>query len=382
MTSMHGGDVAIAGAAETDQVGKLPGYSMLALHAEAARNALADAGLAPADVDGLAVAEPQAIEVSHHLGITPRWLDGTNIGGGSFLLHVRHAAAAIAAGAADVILISHGESGRSRIGTAGHAFAASSPPGQFEWPYGAVLPHTSFTVPALRFLHDRGLDRRALAEVVAAQREWATPNPRAWRRDKVTVDEILDEETVTYPFTKQMCCVVTDGGGALVLTSRQRAAGLPRPPVYVLGSGESAESTMVSQMQDLGSFAGFRRASAEAFATAKVRPGDIDHLMVYDAFAHLPLYGLEDLGFVGHGESAGFIADGHTRPGGRLPMNTNGGGLSYTHTGKYGMFAILESVRQLRGEAAVQVPGAEVSFVQGVGMYFAGASSLVLSNRR
>jgi acetyl-CoA acetyltransferase len=378
---MHGGDVVIAGAAETDQVGKLPGYSMLALHAEAARNALADAGLAPADVDGLAVAEPQVIEVAHHLGITPRWLDGTNIGGGSFLLLVRHAAAAIAAGAADVVLITHGESGRSRIGTAGHAFVTSSPPGQFESPYGAVLPHTSFTVPALRFLHDRGLDRRALAEVVAAQREWATPNPRAWRRDKVTVDEVLDEETVTYPFTKQMCCVVTDGGGALVLTSRQRAAGLPRPPVYVLGSGESSEATMVSQMQDLGSFAGFRRASAEAFATARVRPGDIDHLMVYDAFAHLPLYGLEDLGFVGHGESAGFIADGHTRPGGKLPMNTNGGGLSYTHTGKYGMFAILESVRQLRGEAAVQVPGAEVSFVQGVGMYFAGASSLVLSSR-
>jgi acetyl-CoA acetyltransferase len=382
MTTMHGGDIVIVGAAETDRLGKLPGHSMLALHAEAARNALADAGLTPQDVDGLAAAEPLSIEVSHHLGITPRWLDGTNIGGGSFLLHVRHAAAAIAAGAADVVLITHGESGRSRIGAAGHAAAHTSPQGQFEWPYGAVLPHTSFTVPALRFLHDRGLDRRALAEVVVAQREWAMNNPRAWRRDKVTVDEVLADEPVSYPFTKQMCCVVTDGGGALVLTSRQRAADLPRQPVYLLGSGESAEAPMVSQMDDLSSFLGFRRSSAEAFATAGVRPDDIDHLMVYDAFAHLPLYGLEDLGFVGRGESADFIADGHTRPGGSLPMNTNGGGLSYTHTGKYGMFAILESVRQLRGEAAVQVPGVALGFVQGVGLFFAGASSLVLSNAR
>jgi acetyl-CoA acetyltransferase len=382
MSGMHGGDIAIVGAAETDRLGKLPGHSMLALHAEAARNALADAGLTPRDVDGIAVAEPLAIEVSHHLGITPRWLDGTNVGGGSFLLHVRHAAAAIAAGAADVVLITHGESGRSRIGAAGHAATPASPQGQFEWPYGAVLPHTSFTVPALRFLHDRGLDRRALAEVVVAQREWAMNNPRAWRRDKVTVDEVLNDDTVSYPFSKQMCCVVTDGGGALVLTSRERAAGLPRPPVYLLGSGESAEAPMVSQLEDLSSSAGFRRSSAEAFATAGVRPADIDHLMVYDAFAHLPLYGLEDLGFVGHGESAGFVADGHTRPGGSLPMNTNGGGLSYTHTGKYGMFAILESVRQLRGDAAVQVPDVALSFVQGVGLYFAAAASLVLSNSR
>jgi acetyl-CoA acetyltransferase len=146
-----------------------------------------------------------------------------------------------------------------------------------------------------------------------------------------------------------------------------------------LGSGESAEAPMVSQLDDLSTSRGFQRSSAEAFATAGVSPGDIDHLMVYDAFAHLPLYGLEDLGFVGHGESAAFIADGHTRPGGSLPMNTNGGGLSYTHTGKYGMFAILESVRQLRGDAVVQVPGVTVSFVQGVGMYFAGSASLVLS---
>jgi acetyl-CoA acetyltransferase len=227
----------------------------------------------------------------------------------------------------------------------------------------------------MRFLQERGMTRRHLAEVAVAQREWAARNPRALKRQPITVEQILSDVPVAYPFTKDMCCVVTDGGGALVLTSAARAADLRRSStlVYLLGSGESAEAPLVSQMADPGSFGAFRRASAEAFATAGVTHKDIDHLMVYDAFAHLPLYGLEDLGFVGRGESGDFIAEGNTRPGGRLPMNTNGGGLSYTHTGMYGMFA-------MRGEAAAQVPGVKVSFVQGVGMFFAAAGSLILSN--
>jgi acetyl-CoA acetyltransferase len=181
-----------------------------------------------------------------------------------------------------------------------------------------------------------------------------------------------------------MCCVVTDAGGALVVTSAERAADLPGADraVYLLGSGESSGPTLVAQMEDLTSFGGFRRSSAEAFATSGLTHDDIDHLMCYDAFAHVPLYMLEDLGFVGRGESGAFIADGHTRPGGRLPMNTNGGGLSYTHTGMYGMFAIQEAVRQLRGEAVAQVAGVRTSFVQGVGLFFGSSASLVLSNRR
>jgi acetyl-CoA acetyltransferase len=232
---------------------------------------------------------------------------------------------------------------------------------------------------------ERGMDRTDLAEVVVAQREWAMPNPRALRRKPITVDEVLNSSPpVAYPFTRDMCCVVTDGGGALVLTSAERAADLPGADraVFLLGSGEAGESPIVSQMADLGSFGAFRRSSAEAFAAAGVEHADIDHLMCYDAFAHLPLYMLEDLGFVGRGESGAFIASGATRPGGTLPMNTNGGGLSYTHTGMDGMFAIQEAVRQLRGEAVVQVPGVELSFVQGVGLYFAASGSLVLSNRR
>ncbi|MDR1999637.1 MAG: acetyl-CoA acetyltransferase, partial [Frankiaceae bacterium] len=171
---------------------------------------------------------------------------------------------------------------------------------------------------------------------------------------------------------------------ALVLTSAERAKDMPNAgkAVYLLGSGESHESTLMSQMEDLTTFEGFRRAGAEAFATAGVAPGDIDHLMCYDAFAHLPLYMMEDLGFVAPGEAAAFHKDGQTRPGGRLPTNTSGGGLSYTHSGMYGMFAIQEAVRQLRGEAVVQIPNVATSFVQGVGFFFGAAGSLVLSNRQ
>ena len=384
MTGMHGGNVAIIGASETREVGVLPDRSMIQLHAEAALAALADAGLTAADVDGVATAGPLPLEVSHHLGITPRWLDGTMVGGCSFMLHVRHAAAAIAAEEASVVLITHGESGRSRVGAGAHRANPASAQGQFEAPFGALAPYATFTVPAQRFLHERGMSRRDLAEVVVAQREWAVDNPRAFRRTPVTVEQVLAGPPIAYPFTRDMCCVVTDGGGALVLTSAERAADLPggKDAVYLLGSGESSEAPLMSQMDDVGSFGAFRRASAEAFATAGLGHADIDHFMGYDAFAHLPLYMLEDVGFVGRGESGAFIADGHTRKGGSLPMNTNGGGLSYTHTGMYGMFAIQEAVRQLRGQAAVQVPGVTISFVQGVGMFFAAAGSLVLSNRR
>jgi acetyl-CoA acetyltransferase len=384
MTSMHGGAVAIVGAAETPQIGVRPQASVLTLHAEAARAALADAGLGIADIDGVATAMPMPLEVSHHLGIKPRWLDGTMVGGCSFMLHVRHAAAAIASGAADVVLVSHGESGRSRVGSAYGRLDPSSLMGQFEAPFGGQAPYSSFTLPALRFLHERGMGREDLARVVVTQRTWAVNNPRAMRRKPVTVEEVLDGPPVAYPFTRDMCCVVTDGGGALVLTSAERARDLPGADraVYLLGSGESAEGPLVSQLADPGSSASFRAASAEAFATAGITHADVDHLMAYDAFAHVPLYALEDLGFVGRGESGDFIADGNTVKGGALPMNTNGGGLSYTHTGMYGMFAIQEAVRQLRGEAVEQVPDVNVSFVQGVGMFFAAAGSLVLSRER
>ena len=386
MTGMHHGNVAVIGAAETTGLGVLPELSMIQLHAEAARNALADAGLTTADIDGVATGGPMPMEVSHYLGITPAWVDGTMVGGCSFMLHVRHAAAAIASGAATTVLITHGESGRSRVGMSRYAVRApDTVSGQFEVPYGALMPFATFTVPALRFLHERGMSRTDLAEVVVAQRQWAAGNPRAFRRKPVTVDEVLnDSPPVAYPFTRDMCCVVTDGGGALVLTSAERAADLPggSRAVYLLGSGEAVGSPVVSQMAEVDTFAGFRSSSATAFRSADLTPGDIDHLMCYDAFAHVPLFMLEDMGFVGRGESGAFIASGATRPGGSLPMNTNGGGLAYTHTGMYSMFAMQEAIRQLRGEAAVQVPGVRTSFVQGVGMYFAASASLIFASEQ
>ncbi|MEV0616922.1 thiolase [Nonomuraea sp. NPDC050404] len=371
--------IVIAGAAETDEVGRLPGHSTMQLHLEAARNALADAGMTIHDIDGVAtVGTPGPIQIAHSLGITPAWLDGTGVGGSSFLFHVRHAAAAIRAGLCHTVLITHGESGRSRVGAGKYAMGADSLLGQFELPYGVLGPPTSFTIPALRYMKETGLTHEQLAEVAVAQRRWAHLNPRAMYRDLITVEDVLASRLVAYPFHLLECCLVTDGGGALVVTTEERAR---RSPVYLLGSGESADSPIISQMEDFTTSKGFRLSGEAAFTEAKITHEDVDHLMVYDAFAHVPIYGLEDLGFVGRGEAGAFIAEGHTSPGGRLPLNTNGGGLSYTHTGMYGMFAIQESVRQLRGEAAAQVPDVELSVVLGNGGMFASAATLVLANR-
>lgn len=382
--NMHQGNIAVVGAAETERIGTVPETSMIHLHTNAARRAIVDAGIDIAEIDGVATAGPTVIEVADMLGIRPRWADGTMIGGCSFMALVRHAASAIASGAANVVLVTHGESGRSRVGVPAYSGAPSSMSGQFEAPYGALAPYSSFTTPALAFMHARGFTREDLAEVVVSQRLWATPNERALRRDPIDIDGVLNARPIAYPFTRDMCCVVTDAGGALVLMSAERASDLQTADraVYLLGSGEGTESVIVSQMDDLESFGPFRRGAQEAFETAGVDRSDIDHIMFYDAFAHLPLYMLEDTGFVGKGESAEFYREGHTRPGGSLPINTQGGGLSYTHSGMYGMFAIQESVRQLRGEAVVQVPNVTTSFVQGVGMMFGAGGSLVLSNRR
>ena len=370
----------IVGAAETERLGKIPDMSTVELHADAARRAVADAGLSMADIDGVATAGLSPISVAHYLGITPTYVDGTSIGGCSFLVHVRHAAAAIAAGHAEVVLITHGESGRSRVGVAPRMWDTSSPQGQFELPYGPVGPPTMFPMGVLRFMKETGLTHEQLASVAVAQRRWSSQVPRAMYRDLITVDDVLASPMIAYPMHLLECCLVTDGGGALIITSAERAKALPgpKPPVYVLGTGEAAETPMVSLMEDFTTSKAFRLSSASAFAEARMGPKEIDHLMVYDAFAHLPIYGLEDLGFVGRGEAGAFIADGHTSPGGSLPMNTNGGGLSYTHTGMYGMFAIQESVRQLRGEASAQVPDVNVSLAQGVGGMFMAAGTLIL----
>jgi acetyl-CoA acetyltransferase len=371
--------VIIAGAAETDAVGKLPDHSTLQLHIEAAVNAVADAGVAMRDIDGIAtVNAPGPVQVAHALGITPRWMDGTAVGGTSFLLHVRHAAAAIRAGYATTVLITHGESGRSRVGAAPWPRGGSSVPGQFEAPYGTTGPTSTFTIPALRYMKEYGLTHEQLAYVAVAQRKWAAQNPRAMFRDLITVEDVLASRLVAYPFHLLECCLVTDGGGALIVTAANRAGDFPKPAVHVLGTGEAMEAPMISQMVDFTESQAFKQAGSAAFAEAGIATGDVRHVMIYDAFAHVPIYGLEALGFVGKGEAGAFIAEGNTEPGGRLPLNTNGGGLSYTHTGMYGMFAIQEGVRQVRGEAAAQVPNADISVIVGNGGMFATSGVLVL----
>ncbi len=372
--------VAVVGAAETTQLGRIPDTSQIMLHADAALNAMSDAGLTARDIDGVATAGESPVALAHYLGIVPKWVDGTAVGGCSFMLHVRHAAAAINEGLAETILITHGESGRSRVGVAGWSMAPASLNGQFEMPFGPMGPPTLFTIPWLRYAKTYGASSEDLANVAVIQREWAALNPRASFRDPLTVDDVLEARMIAWPFTKLMCCLVTDGGGALILTSADRAKDFPHKPVYVLGTGESSETPMVSQMDDFTTSRAFRVAGTQAFAGAGITTDDVDHLMIYDAFAHLPIYGLEDLGFVGRGEAPAFIAERNTAIGGKLPLNTNGGGLSYMHSGMYGMYALQESVRQMRGIAPAQVEGAEISVAHGVGGMFAASGTIVLSN--
>ncbi|MCZ8280056.1 MAG: thiolase C-terminal domain-containing protein [Roseomonas sp.] len=377
------GEIAIVGAAESTRIGAVPDMAQIMLHADAALNAMADAGLKPGDIDGVACVGPMMPQqIAHYLGITPKWVDGTGVGGCSFMLHVRHAAAAIHAGYCKTVLITHGESGKSRVNGTPRPAEPQSLNGQFEAPFGPMGPPTLFPIPVLRYMKTYGVTHEQMAQVAVVQREWAAKNPRAAFKDPITIDDVLNSKMIAYPFRLLQCCLVTDGGGALILTSSDRAKDFPTKPCYILGSGESVETTMVSQMEDFTSSRAFRVAGPEAFRMAGIKHSDVDHLMIYDAFAHLPMYGLEDLGFVKRGEAKDFIWERNTAPGGKLPINTNGGGLSYTHTGMYGMFALQESVRQVRGTAPAQVPNVKISVAHGVGGMFSASGTVVLSNQR
>lgn len=371
--------IVIVGAAETDRIGSVPDMSPWSLACEAAIRALAQAGLTIADVDGIASVLP-IVDLAFTLGVRPRWIDGTMVGGSSNMLHIRHAAAAIETGRADVVVITHGESGKSGWTGLPHARDPGSIMGQFEMPYGALMPNTRFTLPVMAYLHKYGLTERDLAEVPVAQSHWAHRNPRALRQEIVTVEDVLASSMFAWPFRKLECCPSTDGGGALVLTSAERARdmNLIYRPVTIAGTGEGCEAPGTLFMEDLTSSRAFREASAAAFTDAGLARSDIDHLMIYDAFAHVPLYGLEDMGFAERGGAADFIRSGATRPGGALPLNTNGGGLLYTHSGMYGIYALQEAVRQLQGRAAAQVDGVQTSLVLGIGGMFAAAGAVIL----
>jgi len=373
------GRVAIVGAAEADEHGKLPHKSAFMLHAEAARNALADAGLGVRDVDAVFSAGLwMGSETAEYMGIRPRWIDGTQIGGCSFVAHVQHAAAAIDAGLVDVALITHGESGASRIGMPGTRFGADSFRLQFEQPFGLAGPPTGYALAAARHMHEYGTTSEQLAELAVSTRKWAQLNPRATMRDPLTVQDVLSSRMISWPLHLLDCCLVTDAGGAVVLTSAERARDLPKTPVYVLGTGEAATHVLVSQMPNFAFWDAAKLASTDAFAMAGVAHADVDVAMFYDAFTIVPVMGLEATGFCKPGEGGAFVSGGRTAPGGPFPMNTNGGGLSYTHSGMYGMFTLVEAVRQLRGECdARQVAGAKTAICHGLGGMFSASATLI-----
>ena len=376
------GKIAVVGADECDEIGEVPNKSTLHLQAEAIRNALRDAGLSLSDVDGLFTAGTSVAVLAEYLGIMPRYYDGTSVGGCSFLVHVEHAMLALYHGLCDVAVISHGESGRSRVGGFRAAAGPALPAGQFEAPFGTFGPTTLFSIPILRYMKEYGRAREEFAEVAVNTRKWASLNPRAMMRDPITVEDVLNSRLVCYPLTLFMCCLVTDAAGALVLVRADRAKDVRRDPVYILGSGEGMEHQQVAQMRDFTVSRAYQMAGARAFEMAGVKQEEIDFLELYDAFVHTPVYALEALGFAKRGEALDLIMSGRMAPGGDLPLNTNGGGLSYTHSGMYGMFALVEGIRQLRGQRGEgQVPNAQIGLCHGVGGMFSASATVIFTNQ-
>jgi acetyl-CoA acetyltransferase len=339
--------VAIAGAAEAQMGLALPGLSAADVMAEAARAALADAGLAPADVDGVFAAATQlpwaSAVLAEELGIAPRHSDSTMLGGASPMAHLAHARAAIGAGLCDVALIAHGSTQRS----VGRARAAVQDLDPWEAPYAPTLPVAAYALAAARHMHECGTTPEQLAWVAVSARRWAQRSPGAWSREDLGVEDVLAAPRVCDPLGVRDCCLVTDGGAALVVTSAPRAAALRQKPVHLLGAGVAHSHRHISAMPDLTTTAAVQ-SGRRAFAEAGLRPSDVQCAQLYDAFTITPILFLEDLGFCPKGEGGAFVADGRIAPGGALPVNTSGGGLSYAHPGMNGLPLLVEAVRQVR----------------------------------
>ena len=375
------GSIAIVGAAESD-VFESQGRSPVGLMAQATKRALDDAGLTKDDIDGLFTASSYyympTLTLGEYLQIHPRYTDATVIGGCSFVAHLEHAAAAIQAGLCEVALITYGSTQRSDRGK----LVSMSEWLAYEEPYGLIHPISSFGLIAQRHMAEYGTTSEQLAEIAVAARQWALKNPKAPYPEPLTVEDVLSSAMISTPLHKYDCCLVTDGGGAMIVTSAERAEDLPSKPVYVLGTGEAQNHRNVLGMSDLTTTQAVE-SGRRAYAMAGVGPADMDTVHVYDAFTISALIQLEDLGFCEKGEGGAFVEDGRIAPGGELPVNTNGGGLSYCHPGMLSMFLLLEAVQQLRGEAGDrQIPGAELSLVNGMGGTLAGHATAVLSNRR
>jgi acetyl-CoA acetyltransferase len=374
--------VCIVGVDESDEIGTLPHKSQLALHLEAITNAVRDAGLKITDVDGIFTAgQHSPALLGEALGITPRYVDGTSVGGCSFMILVEHAVAALHHHLCNVAVVSHGESGRSGVGVTRSRDTSIS--GQYEIPYGFGAAPTYFGLITTRHMHDYGTTLEQWAQVAVSTRAWAMLHPKAMFRDPLTIEEVLNSRPICYPFNILNICLVTDAGGAVVLTRADRAQDCAKKPVYVRGTGEGTEHVSVTQMKGLPLSEATRISGQRAFAMAGVTHSDFDHIMLYDAFTSGPPIMLESLGFAKPGEGVHFFENGKSTPGGSLPINTNGGGLSYTHSGMYGVFPIIEATRQQRGECgARQVPNTKLSLVNGMGGMLSAAGTLILSHEK
>ena len=371
--------VAIVGVAESDEIGRIEGKSSLQHHAEAAYNALEDAGISISEVDGLLSAGSSNLTLAEYMGIEPKFTDSTSVGGSSFIIHIGHAMAAINAGYCEVALVTHGEAGRSARSRGGGN--ASEPGAQFETPYGFIGAPVNYAMACRRYMHQYGEDRtrQAMAEIAVSTRKWALMNPKAYMKDPMNFDDYHESRWVAWPFHLFDCCLVTDAGGAYVITTAERARDLAKKPVYVLGAAEGHDHSLISTMPDLTRTWG-RYSGPMALERAGVTHADIDLAMIYDSFTYTVLTTLESLGFCGPGEGPEFVAGQRTAPGGDFALNTNGGGLSYTHSGMYGMFLVLEAVRQLRGECGErQIDDPKICLINGTGGQLSSTGTTILA---
>jgi acetyl-CoA acetyltransferase len=369
---------------------KAPHLSAIEHHALATQRALEDCGLAKGDIDGYCSAGGMGgespVEIAEYLGIEHRFIDGTMVGGSSFEFHVQHAAAMLREGHCETVLITDGSDYFSRMGRAlgtGGFSRGREVRGlaQFEAPYGNSLVG-AYAMVARRHMHEFGTTSEQLAEIAVGVREHASFNPNAMYREPITVDDVLASRMIADPLHKLECCVVSDGGGAILMTTAERAADLKTPPIYVLGAANGKTHWNISQMPNFTTSAA-ATCGPEAFAQAGLTPSDIDTLQLYDSFTITVLTMLEDLGFCPKGEGGPWVTEGHLRRGGRHPLNTDGGGLSACHPGMRGIFLLIEATRQLRGEAGeVQVPDAKTALCCGSGGWLSAIGAVILGNEK
>jgi acetyl-CoA acetyltransferase len=375
------GDKSLRGAAAIvgvglSRFGDLKGRSHMEIMGEAVYHALADAGLTIKDVDGIFasnfVDQLTPLVVAEYFGIKPDFIDGSNVGGSAFVNALLSASLALKHGMCEVALVCYGSNNRSGgIVAPAHARTVESV-------YKPRYPVQAYALAAARHMYQYGTTQEQLAEVAVAARKWAQLNPAAEMRDPLTVADVLAARRVVDPFGVRDCCLVSDGGGAMILVKAERAKDFPKEAVYVLGVSSRTTHNIISEMPDLTVTAA-AQSGPEAFAMARVTPADIDVVELYDAFTINTILFLEDMGFCKKGEGGAFVSNGNIAPGGKLPVNTNGGGLSCVHPGMYGIFLLIEAVQQLRGECgARQIKNAKLAACNGNGGYLSSQVTAVL----